>query len=193
MIEFDSNVSALVDKFNKKYKVTKAIEHRLQQEYGLALKTNIEKDIRANLNIRVAEVPRAFNYNKGKLTLRGGFYKDVIPQHYNGGVRNHTPFELALISKGWMSREQNAIAPTTLNRRKYGDILSRANKKSSKMFVVRHNENRGSLKSGIYQREGKRLKLLIIFVNKGKYKKRLDMKRVINKTIKELQSKVFID
>jgi hypothetical protein len=183
-----SDIDKLINKFDKADRQLINTSRKLRDEIGRQLIKDIEQDIRGSLQVRVAEVPRAFNYNNGTLTLRGGFYKEVIPQHYNSGIRLHTPFEKALISKGWMSDNSYAIPVRPLKRRKYREVLQRANSNRSDMFVIKHTDT-NRLKSGIYQRKGKRLEMLFYFTeSKGRYKKRLDLnKRVIATTKKILK------
>lgn len=138
-------------------------------------------------------------------------YKGTAPikylrHHIYGGNRNRTRFEMALERRGFLGSNEYVVASKYAKRNAYGNVTagtytrvlsqlsaspdpmqnrtdsarSRRSRRAAAYFYKRTGQARG-----IWERRGKTVKPLFVFVSRPTYSKRLDFFGIANKKTKQ--------
>lgn len=181
-----------------------------QVDYALTLTINdlvfdsqkaLNADIKHNLNTRV-NTSKAYAVDKAKKTnltgivrMKSDWHKVALMHHYTGGSAVPIMFEKAMIDRGYMNANNSAIPLKKMGKAKYKTILNSTNRGvRSKHFVVpvgNRDRRTAHLEPGIYQRLKRKVKPVIIFTSEAQYKKRMDMREIVEKVVSRRASSYF--
>lgn len=171
-----------------------------QLDYAMTLTLNdlafdaqdsLRGEIKGGLNTRV-NTSKAFAIKKAKKTnltatisLKDDWHKDVIPQHYKGGIGARIKFEKEMMSRGYLGRNNSAVPLKKMGKKRYTTVLNstrRGIRQHSKMFVI-GTRDKSHLRPGVWQKNKRSPKLLIGFRREAEYKKRFNMYKTVEKVV----------
>ena len=164
---------------------------------------SLSAEIKGGLNARV-NTSKAFLVDKSKKTnliaivrMKGDWHKPALQHHYFGGEAEQIKFEQAMISRGYMTDAFSAIPLKRMGRARYRTVSNATRtgiRSYSKMFVVpTNNKNKRTkhLHPGIWTRQKRKSKPVILFTKEARYQKRFDMRKTVEKVVKRRAAKYF--
>lgn len=181
-----------------------------QMDYALTLTINdlvfdsqkaLNADIGSKLNAK-ALTTKAYAVDKatkktlvGVVRMKSDWHKVALAHHYSGGSGVPIMFEKEMINRGYMGSNNSAIPVRKMGKAKYKTILNATTQGArSKHFVVptqNRNKRTQHLEPGIYERLKRKVKPVIIFTSEAQYRKRMDMRNIVEKIVNRRASIYF--